>query len=130
MQTRITAPFTLRQYDIVHCRLQGISHALIVSNTKDRLFGAGDLVYIVPAFPHSITKVLPNPTVAKRGVLVKGHRGNYHQINLPNEDDLWLATGLLRAVTKGKIVGHGPIASLREDLRPQVQAQLREQLGL
>lgn len=130
MPPQTTAPFTLKQFQLVRCETPDTTYALIVSNTSDRFFHLGHLVYIVPAFPYKLVQAPNVPVTLKRGVKVEGHRENYHQLKLPGGDDLWLATGLMRAITKGRIIGDGPISELREDLREEVQKQLRAQLAI
>lgn len=125
-----TAPFSLKQFQLVRCELPDTSYALVVSNTNDKFFHLGHLVYIVPGFPAKSVKIPGTPVVLKRGIEVAGHRENYHQLQLPGGDDLWLATGLMRAITKGRIIGDGPICVLREDLQQKIQDQIREQLAI
>ncbi len=121
-----TAPFILKKFDIVNCSLRDTPLILIVSNTDNNLFSHSRLTLAVPVFPHSSVPFDTDPTFKPTGVFIRGGLGTEYQL----EQDMWVATNLLRTVTKNKIIGRERVTRLRPDLGNQVMRLIGDQLGL
>ena len=121
-----TAPFILKKFDIVNCSLRDTPLILIVSSTENQLFYHSHLTLAVPVFPYSTFPFDINPTFKKTGVFIRGGLGTEYQL----EQDMWVATNLLRAVTKNRIVGRERVTRLQPELGEQIMRLIGDQLGL